>query len=84
MAGQPHRRDNVFRDNIRLVANNHRVQRHVVESVANQWRQTFSGTSMIEMDIIYQPDPHWVPDSTTLDVEIVFFCLASTGKNVGN
>jgi len=37
MAGQSYGRDNVFRYNIRLVANNHRVQRHVVKSVANQW-----------------------------------------------
>lgn len=38
MAGQSYGRNNVFRNNIRLVANNHWVQRHVVESVANQWR----------------------------------------------
>lgn len=38
MAGQSHGGDNVFRDNVRLVANNHRVQRHVIKSVANQRR----------------------------------------------
>jgi len=44
MAGQPYGRNHVFRDHVRLVANNHRLQGHVVKSMANQRRQTVAGT----------------------------------------
>lgn len=44
VARQSHGRDHVFRHNVRLAADNHRLQRHVVESVANQRRQTITGS----------------------------------------
>jgi hypothetical protein len=48
MARQSHGRNHVFRHNVRLVADNHRVQRHVVKSVANQRRQTIAGNDRVQ------------------------------------
>lgn len=48
MAGQPYGRNHLFRDHLRLVANNHRIQRHVVKSVANQRWQIVSGTISVD------------------------------------
>lgn len=44
MARKPHRRNNMFRNHLRLAANNHWVQRHVAKGVANQRRKTITGT----------------------------------------